>query len=354
MAWCGLRALADGVLAVPGRAPIEIPDMAGAFDYVGFSYYCAQSIYVDGTGPYPADARVGPMGYAPWAEGLGIVLRRLADELPGRALLVDECGVGTDDDAWRVEVLRDSLIEVERAVADGVDVRGFFHWTGVDNYEWDFGYDVQFGLFDRDRNPKPSAAAGPSLGDGIDGGTSGERRPTTPTSRRPPRRRPGARPRATWPTACGWVSGPARPSTSRSWRWVSANPTSCARPRRAAPTTWPRSLGLRVVAPDEIGHLDITIDGADEVDPDFNLTKGAGGAHTREKIVAEMSDRFIVVVDESKLVDHLGAVRHAARGARLRPRRRGRVGARRSARPRSRPAPTAATTATCSSTRSSA
>ncbi len=157
VAWCGLRALADGVLAVPGRAPIEIPDMAGAFDYVGFSYYCAQSIYVDGTGPYPADARVGPMGYAPWAEGLGIVLRRLADELPGRPLLVDECGVGTDDDSWRVEILRDSLQEVERAVADGVDVRGFFHWTGVDNYEWDFGYDVQFGLFDRDRNPKPSA-----------------------------------------------------------------------------------------------------------------------------------------------------------------------------------------------------
>ena len=66
------------------------------------------------------------------------------------------------------------------------------------------------------------------------------------------------------------------------------------------------SLGLRVVTPDEIGHLDMAIDGADEVDPDFNLTKGAGGAQTREKIVAQMADRFIVVVDESKLVDHLG------------------------------------------------
>jgi ribose 5-phosphate isomerase A len=66
------------------------------------------------------------------------------------------------------------------------------------------------------------------------------------------------------------------------------------------------SLGLRVVEPDEIGHLDLTVDGADEVDPDFNLTKGGGGAHTREKIVAQMSDRFIVVVDQSKLVDHLG------------------------------------------------
>ena len=67
-----------------------------------------------------------------------------------------------------------------------------------------------------------------------------------------------------------------------------------------------RSLDLRVVSPDEIGELDIAIDGADEVDPAFNLTKGGGGAHTREKLVAQMSPRFLVVVDESKLVPHLG------------------------------------------------
>ena len=66
------------------------------------------------------------------------------------------------------------------------------------------------------------------------------------------------------------------------------------------------SLGLRVVAPDEIGALDLAIDGADEVDPRFNLTKGGGAAHTREKIVASMAPRFIVVVDESKLVPALG------------------------------------------------
>lgn len=66
------------------------------------------------------------------------------------------------------------------------------------------------------------------------------------------------------------------------------------------------SLGLTVVSPDEIGSLDLAIDGADEVDPAFNLTKGGGGAHTREKIVAQMAPRFVVVVDESKLVPHLG------------------------------------------------
>jgi ribose 5-phosphate isomerase A len=66
------------------------------------------------------------------------------------------------------------------------------------------------------------------------------------------------------------------------------------------------SLGLTVVSPDEIGTLDLAIDGADEVDSSFNLTKGGGGAHTREKVVAQMAPRFIVVVDESKLVDRLG------------------------------------------------
>jgi ribose 5-phosphate isomerase A len=66
------------------------------------------------------------------------------------------------------------------------------------------------------------------------------------------------------------------------------------------------SLGLRVETPDEIGALDIAVDGADEVDPALNLTKGGGGAHTREKLVAQMAPRFVVVVDASKLVDRLG------------------------------------------------
>lgn len=43
-------------------------------------------------------------------------------------------------------------------MARGIDLRGFFHWTGVDNYEWTAGFDVQFGLISRDRVPRPSAA----------------------------------------------------------------------------------------------------------------------------------------------------------------------------------------------------
>jgi beta-glucosidase len=45
---------------------------------------------------------------------------------------------------------------VSTAVEDGIDVRGFFHWTGVDNYEWDRGFTVPFGLFDADRAARAS------------------------------------------------------------------------------------------------------------------------------------------------------------------------------------------------------
>jgi ribose 5-phosphate isomerase A len=68
-----------------------------------------------------------------------------------------------------------------------------------------------------------------------------------------------------------------------------------------------RSLGLTVLAADDIATLDIAIDGADEIDPEFNLVKGGGGAHLREKIIAQMATRFVVVADESKLVGRLGA-----------------------------------------------
>lgn len=67
------------------------------------------------------------------------------------------------------------------------------------------------------------------------------------------------------------------------------------------------SLGLKIETLDQIGWLDMTIDGADEVDPDLNLIKGGGGAHLREKIVAHASDRMVVIADPAKVVDQLGA-----------------------------------------------
>lgn len=65
-------------------------------------------------------------------------------------------------------------------------------------------------------------------------------------------------------------------------------------------------LGLNVVSLEKNSQVDITIDGADEVDPKLSMIKGGGGAHTREKIVASAAREVAIVVDKTKLVDNLG------------------------------------------------
>ena len=67
-----------------------------------------------------------------------------------------------------------------------------------------------------------------------------------------------------------------------------------------------KRLGLPLATFDEVGVIDITIDGADEVDPAFNVIKGGGGALLREKVVAQATAREVIVVDASKLSPHLG------------------------------------------------
>ena len=67
-----------------------------------------------------------------------------------------------------------------------------------------------------------------------------------------------------------------------------------------------RSLGVPLVELNDVPAIDITIDGADEVDPAFHMIKGGGGALTREKLVALSSTRRVYVVDESKVVERLG------------------------------------------------
>jgi ribose 5-phosphate isomerase A len=70
-----------------------------------------------------------------------------------------------------------------------------------------------------------------------------------------------------------------------------------------------RQLGIPLTTLEEHPIIDVTIDGADEVDPQLDLIKGAGGALLREKIVAQASRREIIVIDESKMVPVLGARR---------------------------------------------
>jgi len=68
-----------------------------------------------------------------------------------------------------------------------------------------------------------------------------------------------------------------------------------------------RECGIPLVDIDAAGQLDLTVDGADEIDPELRLIKGGGGALLREKIVASGSSRVLIIADESKMVPRLGA-----------------------------------------------
>jgi beta-glucosidase len=78
-------------------------------------------------------------------------------------VLVTENGIGTDEDARRIAYTTTALEGVARCIADGVDVRGYVHWSLLDNFEWVLGYGPTFGLVavdreSQERRPKPSAS----------------------------------------------------------------------------------------------------------------------------------------------------------------------------------------------------
>lgn len=68
-----------------------------------------------------------------------------------------------------------------------------------------------------------------------------------------------------------------------------------------------RDVGIQLTDPNEIGELDLTIDGPDEIDREFNMIKGGGACLLWEKIIAHASKKMITICDETKIVDHLGA-----------------------------------------------
>ena len=87
---------------------------------------------------------------------------RLAAERSGRPVIVTENGLATDDDDARREYTDGALRGLARAIADGVDVRGYLHWTLLDNFEWTSGFKITFGLIAFD--PTTFAAHGQAVG----------------------------------------------------------------------------------------------------------------------------------------------------------------------------------------------
>ena len=101
-------------------------------------------------------------GYEFYPQALGNTIRYAAKRT-GKPIYVTENGIATDDDTRRVAYIDAALAEMRKAQADGIDVRGYFHWSLLDNFEWTAGYAQKFGLIAVDRQtfartPKPSAA----------------------------------------------------------------------------------------------------------------------------------------------------------------------------------------------------
>ncbi|HJB63787.1 MAG TPA: family 1 glycosylhydrolase [Candidatus Microbacterium pullistercoris] len=131
-------------------------------DYIGVQAYSAQWVGLDGIEPHPVhpDNTLVRTAYRP--DALGIAVRHTADVLPNVPVVVTENGIATGDDTRRIAYTESALAALAEAMADGIDVRGYIHWSLLDNYEWGH-WSPTFGLVavDREtfeRQPKPSLA----------------------------------------------------------------------------------------------------------------------------------------------------------------------------------------------------
>ncbi|HWA04444.1 MAG TPA: glycoside hydrolase family 1 protein [Rhizomicrobium sp.] len=130
-------------------------------DFVGVQTYTRVRFGPGTVLPPPDGSERTQMGYEFYPEALEATIR-LAARISGCPVIVTENGIGTEDDTRRIEYTRRALEGVLRCLADGIDVRGYIHWSMMDNYEWLEGYRPKFGLVAVDRatqlrTPKPSA-----------------------------------------------------------------------------------------------------------------------------------------------------------------------------------------------------
>jgi beta-glucosidase len=146
------------------RAAMEDQFLAVAKDgdFVGLQVYSCARIGPDGpVAPAPDLMTLAHIEYRPQA--LGASIRRVSSVLPDTPILVTENGVATADDQQRIEYTEGALRGLHAAISDGADVRGYLHWSLLDNFEWFSGYGPTLGLIAVDRTtfartPKPSLA----------------------------------------------------------------------------------------------------------------------------------------------------------------------------------------------------
>ncbi len=119
-------------------------------DFLGVQNYTRTLYGPQGQLPAPEGAELTQMDYEFYPEGLEHVIRKVHEGFPGD-LIVTENGIATADDSRREEFIRRALEGVGRCLSDGIPVKGYFYWSLMDNFEWQKGFSMQFGLVAVDR-----------------------------------------------------------------------------------------------------------------------------------------------------------------------------------------------------------
>ncbi|HEX7078060.1 MAG TPA: glycoside hydrolase family 1 protein [Candidatus Eisenbacteria bacterium] len=164
-----VAALAGGPidLRIPGAKPAgrRVPALAGSSDFLGVNYYTRWMVTLFGKDSRSArrGAPVSDLGWEIYPEGLERAIAGCAEH--GLPMVVTENGIADREDRFRPAFLRQSLASLDRARLAGADVRGYFHWSLMDNFEWADGTKGRFGLYAVDfarpegpRVARPSAA----------------------------------------------------------------------------------------------------------------------------------------------------------------------------------------------------
>ncbi len=119
-------------------------------DFLGVQNYTRTQYGPQGQLPCPEGAELTQMDYEFYPEALEHVIRRIHEDFKG-TLMVTENGVAVSDDSRRVEFIQRALKGVENCVNDGIDIRGYMYWSLLDNFEWQKGFSMTFGLIAVDR-----------------------------------------------------------------------------------------------------------------------------------------------------------------------------------------------------------